>query len=57
MVPFVLVVTGIWVEASCGRAEECPHCRGRGVPAALGSIRQFLIPKVGCLGSLLFFRG
>jgi len=45
MVPFVLV-TGIWVEASCGRAKECPCCRGWGAPTALGSSRQFLIPKV-----------
>jgi len=31
MVPFVLE-TGVWVEASCGRAEECPHYRGRVYP-------------------------
>jgi len=46
MVPFVLV-TGIWVVASCGRAEECPRCRGWGAPAALDPNRWFLIPKVG----------
>jgi len=46
MVPFVLV-TGIRVASSCGRAEECLHCRGRGVPMALGTNRRFLIPKVG----------
>jgi len=46
MVPFVLV-TGIWVVASCGRAEECPHCRGRAAPAALDPNHLFLLPKVG----------
>ena len=49
IVSFVLV-TGIWVEASCGRAEECPRCGGQGAPTALGSSRWFLIPKVGRLG-------
>ena len=46
MVPFVLV-TGIWVVASCGRNEECPRCRGRSAPAALDLNHRFLIPKVG----------
>jgi len=49
MVLFVLV-TGIRVVASCGRAEECPHCRGWGAPAALDPNHRFLIPKVGQLG-------
>jgi len=46
MVPFVLV-TGIRVVASCGRAEECLRCRGQGAPAALDPNHRFLIPKVG----------
>jgi len=45
MVPFVLV-TGIRVVASYGRAEECLRCRRRGAPAALDPKHWFLIPKV-----------
>jgi len=46
MVPFVLV-TGILVVASCGRAEKCLRCQGWGAPAAQDPNHQFLIPKFG----------
>ena len=55
MVPFVLV-TRIQVVASCGRAKECPHFRGRGAPVALDLNHWFLIPKVGQPGLALCVR-
>ena len=49
MVPLVLE-TGVQVEASCRRAEECLRYRGRGAPAvrfrAAGSLfRKLVIPS------------